>query len=1090
VSPRTCSLQRAHKGNACDWTRYHTELPPRPAIAHYIMSATHADLNPPLRRTGTSETTSSGRKHSPTRVKTRPADHAVISSIISSLDAFDPSVNVSPKSHKLSSSSTRRGDSTPRSASASMTSSPTIMRSSFMPPPESSTYGTVANDGSQWDISEEDEAAPPPVIHASPSVSSISQQSIRTSRRSLRSEPRNTPSLHSLQRSPVRAKREALIPASNDLSAEDWIKQNIQQSLESAQSRTTPSQKERGIGRPSEDAERQHLASCAAKASTRPRPESGIIQRKTSMPTYSSKSRVYLDSDSTDERTSGPPTPRSLSIRTKSSESYRDAVRQASAGMAMSPHASPRPSPMADSIPLRTSSLRQSSSSPAPMKKKIKSSKRTALTSNPFKSKRTETISDNSFLDLGENDETVKRIMELRKKRETRLLESSSASDPGQVEMPPLNTNLIETAASTRAVGRPGARRSITDTAVTLNGLGVTMESPVLYDLDESPTLGATYTPEPSHYFAPLSPLSPQSMPETAAASPQVSLDLSYAQAVHALQAARSAGPSIDSSRPSIEAAMPNVPFRRGSAATTASVSKPSSLRAFSTKPTQGKKSFQSNRAHPDLPEDFQMRNPRRKSISDTRNARTTHERSQSERRDSVEDAVLGFLRAQRLNQKIRHVVSGRTISFSEVGDPKGSAVFVCVGMGLTRFVTAFYDELATTLRLRLVTIERPGVGSSDGYPPNDRSGPLNWPNDVLTVCDHLGIESFSLLAHSAGAVYALATALVLPHMVRGKVHLLAPWIPPSQMEAVAHPTSPYSSTPAAVLPRSQRFLRVLPTPFLKAANSSFMASATASLNKSANKRKPSGTGASTGAWPSSPEDADFAINRAQGAKRPTTSGGDRPDIPRRESLMLMDQYMPNTNPMESFLLRGGTTSRPASPHRRESLGLSATATPTDPAFTYASTALNAAEHAERERKSIYTSRLTQRTWEYAIRDANPATDLLVCLERHREVGFHYTDVSAAVVITHGAEDKRVPVGNIRWLGDQMNRMATSGPRAGMSVQSRDPYTEYDVGGGGCEVRILEGEGHGLMASPVIVGDLLTEISGYWREKPRYRDGA
>jgi pimeloyl-ACP methyl ester carboxylesterase len=532
---------------------------------------------------------------------------------------------------------------------------------------------------------------------------------------------------------------------------------------------------------------------------------------------------------------------------------------------------------------------------------------------------------------------------------------------------------------------------------------------------------------------------------------------------------------------------MPNVPFRRGSAATTTSISKPSSLRAFSTKPTPSKMSFQSSRAHPDLPEDFSMRNPRRKSISDTRNARA-HERSQSERRDSVEDAVLGFLRAQRLNQKIRHVVSGRTISFSEVGDPKGSAVFVCVGMGLTRFVTAFYDELATTLRLRLVTIERPGVGSSDGYPPNDRSGPLNWPNDVLTVCDHLGIESFSLLAHSAGAVYALATALVLPHMVRGKVHLLAPWIPPSQMEAVSHPTSPYSSTPAAVLPRSQRFLRVLPTPFLKAANSSFMASATASLGKSANKRKPTVTNSSTGAWPSSPEDAEFAINSAQGAKRPTTSGGDRPDIPRRESLMLMDQYMPNTNPMESFLLRDGNTSRPASPHRRESLALSATATPTDPAFTYAATALNAAEHAERERKSIYTSRLTQRTWEYAIRDANPATDLLVCLERHREVGFHYTDVSAAVVITHGAEDKRVPVGNIRWLGDQMNRMATSGPRAGMSVQSRDPYTDYDVGGGGCEVRILEGEGHGLMASPVIVGDLLTEISGYWREKPRFRN--
>lgn len=148
-----------------------------------------------------------------------------------------------------------------------------------------------------------------------------------------------------------------------------------------------------------------------------------------------------------------------------------------------------------------------------------------------------------------------------------------------------------------------------------------------------------------------------------------------------------------------------------------------------------------------------------------------------------------------------------------------------------------------------------------------------------------------------------------------------------------------------------------------------------------------------------------------------------------------------------------------------------------DPAFTYAASALNAAEHAERERQVIYTRRLMQRTWEYAIRDSNPATDLLVCLERHREVGFRYTDVSAAVIITHGAEDKRVPVGNVRWLGDQMNRMAL--PAGGI----RDLYAaDHEPRGGGCEVRVLEDEGHGLMASPVIMGDLLTEISGYWRE--------
>jgi hypothetical protein len=93
--------------------------------------------------------------------------------------------------------------------------------------------------------------------------------------------------------------------------------------------------------------------------------------------------------------------------------------------------------------------------------------------------------------------------------------------------------------------------------------------------------------------------------------------------------------------------------------------------------------------------------------------------------RDSIDQKVDSFLYSQRLSQKIRHPETGRIISFSEVGDPKGNVVFCCVGMGLTRFVTAFYDELAATLKLRLVTPDRPGVGDSQ----TDANGtPLSWP--------------------------------------------------------------------------------------------------------------------------------------------------------------------------------------------------------------------------------------------------------------------------------------------------------------------------------------------------------------------------
>jgi hypothetical protein len=99
---------------------------------------------------------------------------------------------------------------------------------------------------------------------------------------------------------------------------------------------------------------------------------------------------------------------------------------------------------------------------------------------------------------------------------------------------------------------------------------------------------------------------------------------------------------------------------------------------------------------------------------------------------DSIGLEVDTYLNSPRLSQKIRHPQTGRVISFSEVGDPEGYAVFVCVGMGLTRFVMAFYDQLAVTLKLRLITPERPGVGASEADP---NGTPLSWAGESRVPC-------------------------------------------------------------------------------------------------------------------------------------------------------------------------------------------------------------------------------------------------------------------------------------------------------------------------------------------------------------------
>lgn len=98
---------------------------------------------------------------------------------------------------------------------------------------------------------------------------------------------------------------------------------------------------------------------------------------------------------------------------------------------------------------------------------------------------------------------------------------------------------------------------------------------------------------------------------------------------------------------------------------------------------------------------------------------------------DSIDFAVESYIASPRLTQKVPHPRSGRMIAFSEVGDPQGHVIFCCLGMGLTRYLMAFYDELARTLKLRLVTLDRPGVGESD--PSGEGEGtPLTWPGEYL----------------------------------------------------------------------------------------------------------------------------------------------------------------------------------------------------------------------------------------------------------------------------------------------------------------------------------------------------------------------
>ncbi len=150
------------------------------------------------------------------------------------------------------------------------------------------------------------------------------------------------------------------------------------------------------------------------------------------------------------------------------------------------------------------------------------------------------------------------------------------------------------------------------------------------------------------------------------------------------------------------------------------------------------------------------------------------------ERRSAEEDSesIAAYLKSHRLTRLIdlRHpCVIGQQVSMADVGDPQGYPVVVFLGLGSVRYLVALFDEIAAAHNIRLICIDRWGLGRSTDVPSSNR-GMREWAVVVEDVMDQIGVKTFGILAHSAGTPYALATALHMPQRVSGKIHLLAPW--------------------------------------------------------------------------------------------------------------------------------------------------------------------------------------------------------------------------------------------------------------------------------------------------------------------------
>jgi pimeloyl-ACP methyl ester carboxylesterase len=125
----------------------------------------------------------------------------------------------------------------------------------------------------------------------------------------------------------------------------------------------------------------------------------------------------------------------------------------------------------------------------------------------------------------------------------------------------------------------------------------------------------------------------------------------------------------------------------------------------------------------------------------------------------------------------------GRSLGYAEFGDEHGVLVLWFHGSpGARRQVPPIARSAADRLGLRLVCIERPGVGASSDHAYRDLRDSAS---DVEVVVDHLGHERFLVVGLSGGGPYALACAHEMPDRVMA-AGILGGLVPTAGAEAAA----------------------------------------------------------------------------------------------------------------------------------------------------------------------------------------------------------------------------------------------------------------------------------------------------------------
>ncbi len=114
----------------------------------------------------------------------------------------------------------------------------------------------------------------------------------------------------------------------------------------------------------------------------------------------------------------------------------------------------------------------------------------------------------------------------------------------------------------------------------------------------------------------------------------------------------------------------------------------------------------------------------------------------------------------ERTPPRIIRLQDGSELAYACYGTSSGTPVFHFHGHPGSRLEGKLADRAARHLNVRLIAIDRPGMGYSTFHPQREL---LDWPGIVVELADALGIDRFAVQGISGGGPYAMVCAFSIP---------------------------------------------------------------------------------------------------------------------------------------------------------------------------------------------------------------------------------------------------------------------------------------------------------------------------------------